>query len=155
MGYVGMIYIAQARVSSYAPNWNTTYLATLRPRKNLAMSWSLLCQGKPRARTMQFPSTSSSIELQKERERGREREGKRVKFKRNIFYNVLNCSQVSGTEREYKFQVEMTACWGIHREWIVNTRSALAWRRSSADSSTFSCCSLPRWLMQPGQAWHL
>lgn len=27
------------------------------------MSWSLLCQGNPRARTMQLPSISSSIEL--------------------------------------------------------------------------------------------
>lgn len=42
----------------------STYLATFNPRKNLAMSWSLLCHGRPRARTMHNPSISSSIELQ-------------------------------------------------------------------------------------------
>lgn len=41
-----------------------TYFATLRPLKNLAMSWSEDCQGRPRARTMQLPSISSSFELQ-------------------------------------------------------------------------------------------
>lgn len=40
------------------------YLATLSPRKNLAMSWSDDCQGRPLARTIQFPSISSSFELQ-------------------------------------------------------------------------------------------
>lgn len=41
-----------------------TYFATFKPRKNFAISWSLLCHGSPRARTMQFPSISSSIELE-------------------------------------------------------------------------------------------
>ena len=39
------------------------YLATLRPRKKRAMSWSDDCQGKPRARTTVLLSTSSSFEL--------------------------------------------------------------------------------------------
>ncbi len=39
------------------------YLATLRPRKNRAMSWSDDCQGRPRARTTVLLSTSSSFEL--------------------------------------------------------------------------------------------
>ena len=40
-----------------------TYLATLRPRKNRAISWSDDCQGRPRARTTVLLSTSSSFEL--------------------------------------------------------------------------------------------
>ena len=43
------------------------YLATLRPRKNFAMSWSDDCQGRPRARTTVLLSTSSSFELSKTR----------------------------------------------------------------------------------------
>jgi hypothetical protein len=39
------------------------YLATLRPRKNRAISWSDDCQGRPRARTTVLLSTSSSLEL--------------------------------------------------------------------------------------------
>lgn len=38
-------------------------MATLSPRKNLAISWSLLCHGSPLARTIHCPSISSSIEL--------------------------------------------------------------------------------------------
>jgi hypothetical protein len=40
-----------------------TYLATLRPRKNRAMSWSDDCHGNPRARTTQLLSTISFFEL--------------------------------------------------------------------------------------------
>lgn len=46
-----------------------THFATFNPRKNLAMSWSLLCHGSPLARTIQFPSMSSSIELRKKGEK--------------------------------------------------------------------------------------
>lgn len=42
---------------------NVTYLATFKPRKNFAMSWSDDCQGRPLALTTQPLSTSSSFEL--------------------------------------------------------------------------------------------
>lgn len=44
---------------------NFTYLATFKPRKNFAMSWSDDCQGRPLALTTQPLSTSSSFELNK------------------------------------------------------------------------------------------
>lgn len=47
--------------------FKNTHFATFNPRKNFAISWSLLCQGSPRARTMQFPSISSSIELKEKK----------------------------------------------------------------------------------------
>lgn len=46
-----------------------TYLATFKPLKNLAISWSEDCQGRPRARTMQLPSISSSFELEQDKEK--------------------------------------------------------------------------------------
>lgn len=41
-----------------------TYLAIFRPRKNLAMSWSDDCHGRPLALTTQLLSTSSFFQLQ-------------------------------------------------------------------------------------------
>lgn len=41
-----------------------TYLAIFKPRKNLAMSWSDDCHGRPLALTTQLLSTSSFFQLQ-------------------------------------------------------------------------------------------
>lgn len=67
----------------------TTYLATFNPRKNLAISWSLLCHGRPRARTMHKPSISSSIELWTRNEKKKKRKNKNIQIKGDETQNSI------------------------------------------------------------------
>ena len=69
--------------------------ATLRPVKNLATSVSLACQGSPRARTTQLPSTWIAIEFEHFLPFKGERNGRDVWFRDRHFMNLNfeNCQK--------------------------------------------------------------
>lgn len=104
------------------------YLVKLRPRKNLAMSWSEDCHGRPRALTMQFPSISSSFELKNE---SKSAENLIESNDKPTGFEYSNIRKTNSGKKNWKR-------WERTMLWLIG--SLLLWPRNDVELSFYLIC---------------